>query len=622
MDGFGHAPELHHGDDKSAHDHLLPLASIAHPARPSKNDGLTPVDVSHHSPSFGFLDMGGASTQLAFSPTRDEIERSRFPQEDLARVSLRLLSGEIVEWPVFAASWLGFGTNRVRERYVERLAKGVSASDTQVSDACLPVGLRVPTPDATKHPDFVGAGNFSDCLTALKPLLKHDAPCPAQHCLFGGLATPHIDFHRQDQRGFIGISEYWYTANQVLGLGGVWDWAEWERSMGDFCAQDWKDIEAKVKASDPGAEVELSRLQMQCFKGAWISNILHDGIGIPRLVDAGGNDTLTGGELGGTNAEAERRAKEKGLFNKQGKKAHSHFQSMDEVDNTAISWTLGKIVIEASKAVRVEGSGSRLIDGISFGPRVSELTAAMWAYLLVACAIVALLFSALRRRRLRRRKSRPSFLGIGLGLPCQDDGYAYEEAGAKRPAGSFRLWSQRVANTLRRTVSSGGTSRPGNRRHASMPLSASQSNLHSQSRGTSSASSSQPPSPRAAGFGTPGYPRTFSMDTPPAATPPRGGARNPRPSPRKGASTPYLGGTNSGGWNDPPSSMLGSGAVSAVSTPLDEEDLSASAPAAMLTPSASSVAEHTLSRQSSRVNLSELGLAQRSTTRTNTPHIG
>jgi len=89
------------------------------------------------------------------------------------------------------------------------------AEHDHIPDSCLPTGLRIPTPDPSKHPDFVGMGNFSDCLSALKPLLKHDAPCPAQHCLFGGLPTPHIDFHRQDQRGFIGISEYWYTANQV-----------------------------------------------------------------------------------------------------------------------------------------------------------------------------------------------------------------------------------------------------------------------------------------------------------------------------------------------------------------------------------------------------------------------
>lgn len=265
MDGFGHAPELQHQDGQTEHDHLLPLPSLANAPEGSSNehDAVTPVDVHHHSPTFGFLDMGGASTQLAFSPTPEELGRSNFPASELATISLRLLSGELVEWPVFAASWLGFGTNRVRERYIDKLVEAWSADSTRpsvIEDACLPVGLTVPSTDKSKHPDFLGTGNFSQCLISLKPLLGHDEPCGAEHCLFGGMATPQIDFKRQDQRGFIGISEYWYTAHQVLGLGGVWDWAEWERGMGDFCSQKWNDIEAKVKSEDGWADVSSWRL--------------------------------------------------------------------------------------------------------------------------------------------------------------------------------------------------------------------------------------------------------------------------------------------------------------------------------------------------------------------------
>ena len=97
-------------------------------------------------------------------------------------------------------------------------------------------------------------------------------------------------------------------------------------------------------------QVDIARLQMQCFKGAWISNVLHEGIGIPRIFDVGGNQTLTGGDVGDLNDEAERRAKEKGLLGKK-----QHFQSMDSIGDTAISWTLGKMVIEASRGVDPHG---------------------------------------------------------------------------------------------------------------------------------------------------------------------------------------------------------------------------------------------------------------------------
>jgi Golgi apyrase len=96
-------------------------------------------------------------------------------------------------------------------------------------------------------PPLIGTGSFDTCLTRLKPLLAQADDCPAKHCLFAGLPTPQIDFEREDQRGFIGVSEYWYTAHQVLGLGGVWDWGEWEKGMGAFCGRDWKDVEDEVE---------------------------------------------------------------------------------------------------------------------------------------------------------------------------------------------------------------------------------------------------------------------------------------------------------------------------------------------------------------------------------------
>lgn len=270
MDGFGHAPEPSSsgsiGDGTSTG--LLPLSPLAEPPPDSSKDSVTPVDVNHHSPTFGFLDMGGASTQLAFSPTLAEMAKSGFSKDDLRSVSLKLLSGEEVSWPLFVASWLGFGTNKVRDRYVERLIQdwrksspdSIKDISTPVPDPCLPQGLTHPSTDAATQPGLIGTGSFPACLERLKPLLDGHSACPTEHCLFGGVPTPRIDFDRDDQRGFIGISEYWYTAQQVLGLGGVWDWGEWEKGMGEFCARDWKKIEQQVEQDKGwhGAEVCLT----------------------------------------------------------------------------------------------------------------------------------------------------------------------------------------------------------------------------------------------------------------------------------------------------------------------------------------------------------------------------
>lgn len=602
MDGFGHAPELAHADGQTEHDHLLPLPGLASaPEGSSAGDAVTPVDVHHHSPTFGFLDMGGASTQLAFSPSAEELSQSRFPADELATISLRLLSGELVEWPVFAASWLGFGTNRVRERYVEAAVKEWSAlafKPETIHDACLPVNLTIAATD--KSPPFVGTGDFTQCLHTLKPLLLHDEPCGAAHCLFGGMATPRIDFSRADQRGFIGVSEYWYTAHQVLGLGGVWDWAEWERGMGDFCAQDWGVIESKVRSSEGWADIDLARLQMQCFKGAWISNVLHDGIGVPRLTDKGGNETLGG--TGGTNAEAEFRARQKGLF-----------QSMDTVRNTAISWTLGKVVIEASKAVSALPAGR----WAPFSAAQAHL-AALPPFLLVAYALLAfvVLFGLwhILGRRSRRRKV-PSFALSLANIPAisrwfpreSADLYVEEGDGGAATSKPRRWWPLRRKRDVPR--------RSPLLRHASMPLSTGPFNA--SSTGWQALSTSQPPSPRGNRSASmldvtsyPSYPGT-----------PRNGASSSvasTPRPPRPRTTSYNPGTE-GGWNDPPISMFHDSSSSADDewTPKPRLHKKRSG---VLTPSAGPGGERVLSRNSSRANLADSGhLAQRNASRAGTP---
>ena len=258
MDGFGHAPSASSSENPA----FLPLPVLEKEVQGSLETDIPPtlVDPNQHTPTFGFLDMGGASTQIAFSPTFEELKESGYPAEELKSVSLRLLSGQVVEWPVFVASWLGFGTNKARDRYVTLLldewkkegTDGLPGSIRAIPDPCLPKGLSVPSSVTDSTPPFVGTGSFAQCLEGLQRLLEKDATCPEPHghCLFAGLPTPHIDFEREDQRGFIGISEYWYTAQQVLGLGGLWDWGEWEKGMNMFCSRDWTGLENELIDSE------------------------------------------------------------------------------------------------------------------------------------------------------------------------------------------------------------------------------------------------------------------------------------------------------------------------------------------------------------------------------------
>ena len=59
--------------------------------------------VSKHF-TFGFMDMGGASTQIAFAPhDEDQIEKHR---DDIASIFLRSVNGDLQKWDVFVSCLL------------------------------------------------------------------------------------------------------------------------------------------------------------------------------------------------------------------------------------------------------------------------------------------------------------------------------------------------------------------------------------------------------------------------------------------------------------------------------------------------------------------------------------
>ena len=328
-------------------------------------DGFT--GQTQNRTTYGFLDMGGASTQIAFEPgSTNEMEMKNFID-----VRLRLLNGEEIKHKVFVTTWLGYGTNQARERYVGKtisefeVARKNGDSDI-VLDPCLPKGLEITEyPVHTQSPTALlgqphhlkGIGSFEQCIRQSAPLLNKTAPCPDSPCLMNGIHVPRIDFSVSH---FIGVSEYWYSSEHVFGLGGAYDFVQYERAASDFCSRDWSEIMKQHDASKAlhrlGGDgevledgkvvatgvwhpsVERSRLEMQCFKAAWISNVLHEGIGIPRIVDPGGNVTAAGGD------KVEEEAQRKGL-------GRPMFQSLDTVGGIAITWTLGKMVLEASKEI-------------------------------------------------------------------------------------------------------------------------------------------------------------------------------------------------------------------------------------------------------------------------------
>jgi len=323
----------------------------------------------HHT--YGFLDMGGASAQIAFAPNATEAIKHA---NDLKLLRLRLINGQPAEYKVFTTTWLGFGVNRARERYVEALTEAHDVAE--LPDPCLPSGLKTtlkgveikPGMNAGPGPILLGTGRFAECVAATYPLLDKDAPCMDQPCLLHGQHVPAIDFNVNH---FVGVSEYWHTTHEVFEMvhkDKAYDFTAYQRLVQDFCGEEWREIENGVSNGKWGKKVDAKTAQEVCFKASWLMNVLHDGIGIPRI----GIEKNAHGAGYNATKEIAAHAKDKGFLDP--------FQAVDKIDGTEVSWTLGKMVLYASgqilpatKSDLPVGFGTNVIEPGSLLPQDFQL---------------------------------------------------------------------------------------------------------------------------------------------------------------------------------------------------------------------------------------------------------
>jgi Golgi nucleoside diphosphatase len=296
----------------------------------------------HHT--YGFLDMGGASAQIAFAPNATETEKHA---NDLKLLRLRNIDGSVQEHRVFVTSWLEFGVHEARRRYLEALQTATGPEIKELPDPCLPSGLRTTldgkdvSGSESEGSYLLGTGKFDECLRQTFPLLDKDAPCADQPCLLNGMHVPAIDF---DVNHFIGISEYWHTTHEIFEMGykdKAYDFNTYQERVKTFCSQDWDSIEHGLEVNQWGKKINREKAYEVCFKASWIINMLHDGIGVPRV----GIEETTYSSHNGTK-EVLSHGKEKGYLDA--------FQAVNKIDSTEVSWTLGKIVLYASSQVPME----------------------------------------------------------------------------------------------------------------------------------------------------------------------------------------------------------------------------------------------------------------------------
>lgn len=313
--------------------------------------------MTKHS-TYGFLDMGGASAQIAFAPNSTETEKHA---NDLKLVRLRTLDGETSEYKVFTTTWLGFGVNQARERYIASLIGDSPTKDThKLLDPCVPSGLKIsttglPVSEIQQGTIILGTGSLDKCLHRTSPLLDKNARCTDQPCLLNGQHSPAIDWSVNQ---FVGVSEYWHTTHGFfgkLGQGRNYNSATYQKMVREFCNEKWEDIQAGILENRWGNNIDNKTAQQFCFKASWLINILHNGIGVPQY-------NIEDSDLGLDGvSKLESNDNNHGLI--------TPFQAINDVGGMEVSWTLGKMLLYATGQIPPLNKNA---PPVGFGPNLGD----------------------------------------------------------------------------------------------------------------------------------------------------------------------------------------------------------------------------------------------------------
>ncbi|XP_053194361.1 ectonucleoside triphosphate diphosphohydrolase 7-like [Scomber japonicus] len=239
----------------------------------------------------GIIDMGGASLQIAYevpsaitfsSPEQEEAGKSVLAEFNL---------GCDVEhtqhvYRVYVTTFLGFGGNMARQRYEDQLLNNTLAKnrfltaqtglseDKPYLDPCLPVGLSDTVSRDNRTLYVRGQGDWARCQEAVRPFL----------CLHNGTMSPGgvyqapINFSNSE---FYGFSEFFYCMEDVLRIGGQYDSEKYSKFATDYCSTRWSTLKQRLDNKLFSQQADISRLKTQCFKSAWMYEVLHSGFRFP-----------------------------------------------------------------------------------------------------------------------------------------------------------------------------------------------------------------------------------------------------------------------------------------------------------------------------------------------------
>uniref|UniRef100_A0A1A8BEN5 nucleoside-triphosphate phosphatase n=1 Tax=Nothobranchius kadleci TaxID=1051664 RepID=A0A1A8BEN5_NOTKA len=240
----------------------------------------------------GVLDMGGVSTQIAYevpktvsfaSPQQEEVAKNLLAEFNLG---CDAHSTDHV-YRVYVSTFLGFGGNAARQRYEESFVRNTvtrnrllgqhvgETAESPLLDPCLPTDLQDEIGSPAQKLYLRGTGDFDRCRQLLQPFLNRTNDTQSS---LSGVYQPAIDYRNSQ---FYGFSEFYYCTEDVLRMGGDYNASKYIQVAKGYCATQWKTLKKRFDSGLYASHADLHRLKYQCFKSAWMYEVLHSGFSFP-----------------------------------------------------------------------------------------------------------------------------------------------------------------------------------------------------------------------------------------------------------------------------------------------------------------------------------------------------
>ncbi|XP_029465948.1 ectonucleoside triphosphate diphosphohydrolase 7 [Rhinatrema bivittatum] len=335
----------------------------------------------------GIIDMGGGSLQIAYevpssvtfsSPEKEEAAKAMLAEFNLG---CDLQHTEHV-YRVYVTTFLGFGGNYARQRYEDMIFNETVTRnrllaqetgmrpDSPYLDPCLPAELTDTVERSSQALHLRGKGEWDACRQQLEPLLLRSN---ASQAYMNGVYQSPIDFTNSE---FYGFSEFFYCTEDVLRMGGEYNSYKFAKAAQDYCSMTWSALTQRFHSGLFSSHADQHRLKYQCFKSAWMYQVLHDGFRFPY--------------------------------------DYPNLRTAQLVYDREVQWTLGAILFKTRflplRDIRQESNRPAHVNWF----RVSFVYNHYLFFVCILVVLLAIVLYILRLRRIHRRQARLAMLDLWM----------------------------------------------------------------------------------------------------------------------------------------------------------------------------------------------------------------